>query len=90
MILLRGAFLASGPVAAVLKSYMNTGCDLVQIGNDVVVYLIAVNEHRQFLVGIASQRHKKMFFNLALMIFKNLPGKWAFQASCAMLQMCNC
>lgn len=44
---------------------MNTGCDLVQIGNDVVVYLIDVNEHRQFLVGIAtvlaSQRHKTVF-----------------------------
>ncbi len=33
---------------------LNSGCDLVQIGNDVVVYLIAVAERREFLLRIAS------------------------------------
>jgi hypothetical protein len=33
---------------------LNSGCDLVQIGNEVVVYLIAVAERREFLVCIAS------------------------------------
>jgi ribonuclease D len=44
---------------------MSSGCDLVQIGNDELVYLIAVAEHRQFLVGIAtllaSERQKNIF-----------------------------
>jgi hypothetical protein len=33
---------------------MNSGCDLVQIGRDELVYLVAVATRRQFLVGIAN------------------------------------
>ena len=33
---------------------INSSCDLVQIGNDEVVYLIAVAKHREFLRGIVT------------------------------------
>ena len=44
---------------------MNSSCDLVQIGNDEVVYLIAVAKHRDFLSDIvtllASNRERPVF-----------------------------